>query len=118
MRYYYQRPPLYTNTMGVDYQCDHYLYNRGTLYLQGDKGMVIIQQRIDEEKRTYWSSIDPWLVDQIFFNKNFQALFDMTATQSDNGLFPTMTIRQVMFYLKMKPMRRELWETAFDRTIL
>lgn len=29
--------------------------------------------------------------------------------------YPTVTIRQIMWALKMKPIKRERWETVFDR---
>ena len=32
-----------------------------------------------------------------------------------DGLYPTVTIRQIMWALKMKPIKRERWETVFDR---
>ena len=31
------------------------------------------------------------------------------------GLFPTVTVRQLMWALKMKPIAKECWETVFDR---
>lgn len=31
------------------------------------------------------------------------------------GLYPTVTVRQMMWALKMKPMPKERWETVFDR---
>ena len=32
-----------------------------------------------------------------------------------DGLYPTVTIRQIMWALKMKPIQRQRWETCFDR---
>lgn len=32
-----------------------------------------------------------------------------------DGLYPTVTVRQIMWALKMKPIPRERWETVFDR---
>ena len=29
--------------------------------------------------------------------------------------YPTVTIRQIMWALKMKPIQRQRWETCFDR---
>nr|DAP49012.1 MAG TPA: hypothetical protein [Caudoviricetes sp.] len=31
------------------------------------------------------------------------------------GLYPTVTVRQIMWALKMKPIQKERWETVFDR---
>ena len=35
--------------------------------------------------------------------------------EATDGLYPTVTIRQIMWALKMKPIPRERWETCFDR---
>jgi hypothetical protein len=32
-----------------------------------------------------------------------------------DGLYPTVTVRQIMWSLKMKPIPKEKWETVFDR---
>ena len=32
-----------------------------------------------------------------------------------DGLYPTVTVRQIMWALKMKPIQKERWETVFDR---
>ena len=35
--------------------------------------------------------------------------------EGTDGLYPTVTIRQIMWALKMKPIQRQRWETCFDR---
>lgn len=41
--------------------------------------------------------------------------FDKRAGKCINNLYPTVTIRQIMWALKMKHIPRKLWETCFDR---
>lgn len=41
--------------------------------------------------------------------------FDERAGTCTNGLWPTVTIRQIMWALKMKPLQKQRWETVFDR---
>lgn len=41
--------------------------------------------------------------------------FDSRAGKCTDGLYPTVTIRQIMWALKMKPIQRQRWETCFDR---
>lgn len=118
MRAFYERPLIYTDDTGVTYACNHPVYDNGTLYSDGQNGLVVIQQRIDIQKHTRWGPIDPWLVDQIYYHQGFKELFDKYAAPPVNGLYPTMPVRQVMWTLRMKPMRREVWETSFDRPIL
>jgi hypothetical protein len=45
----------------------------------------------------------------------FKKFFDERAGECVNGLYPTASIRQIMWGLKMKPLPRERWETSFDR---
>ena len=99
---------------GITYKCDHPVYNSCTLYLIGKKGLAVIQQRC-EDKYTWWTEIDPWLTDSLYLHPNFKEFFDKRAGEPTNGLYPTVTIRQIMWALKMKPIPRERWETCFDR---
>lgn len=64
MRYHYDKPDHYTSMYGQTYICDHPVYSHCTLYKIGEKGLAVIQQRYTPEtKSTYWTEIDPWLVD-------------------------------------------------------
>lgn len=119
MRYHYEKPSIYSSLYGELYECDHPVYDRCTLFKIGDKGLAVIQQRYeDTDKSTYWNEIDPWLVDSVYLHKNFKKFFDERAGECIDGLYPTVTIRQLMWGLKMKPMIREQWETCFDRRLI
>ena len=101
---------------GNTYICDHPVYDRCTLYQIDNKGLAVIQQRYDQEtKTTWWSEIDPWLTDTLYLHPKFKEFFDNRAEETTNGLYPTVTIRQIMWALKMKPIKKEQWETCFDR---
>lgn len=116
MRYHFTKPKLYLSMYGQVYICNHPIYDRCTLYKINDKGLAVIQQRFDNEtKSTYWTEIDEWLTDPLYLNKNFKKFFDERAGECTNGLYPTVSIRQIMWALKMKPIPRERWETCFDR---
>lgn len=116
MRYHYEKPTLYLSMYGDTYECDHPVYNKGTLYLLDNKGLVVIQQRYDSEtKTTWWDEIDPWLTDYLYLHPKFMEFFEIRAKEPINGLYPTVTIRQIMWAFKMKPVKRERWETCFDR---
>lgn len=107
MRYHYERPDNYNSIYGTTYSCNHPVYDQYTLFQIGRKGLTIIQQRFDKEtKSTYWTEIDPWLTDAIYLHSGFKKLFDERSSESVEGLYPTVTIRQVMWILKMKPMKR------------
>lgn len=101
---------------GRQYCCDHPVYHWCTLFAIGNKGLAVVQQRFNEEtKATRWSSIDEWLIDELYLHPKFKEFFDERAGEPENGLYPTVTIRQIMWALRMKPLPRERWETVFDR---
>lgn len=116
MRYHYEKPKKYVSVYGKIYSCNHPVYSRCTLYKIREKGLAVIQQRFNERtKRTWWEEIDPWLTDALYLHPGFKAYFDRRAGTCADGLYPTVTIRQIMWALKMKPIKRERWETVFDR---
>ena len=116
MRYHYEKPNTYSSMYGKIHTCNHPVYNRSTLFKIGKKGLCVIQQRyIPETKYTYWSEIDPWLSDLLYLHPKFKEYFDKRAGECVNDIYPTITIRQIMWALKMKPIIRERWETYFDR---
>lgn len=116
MRYHYEKPRHYTSMYGVIYACDHLVYDQCTLYLIENLGLAVIQQRYDPDtKRTWWGEIDPWLVDSIYLAEGFKQFFDVRAGLRSDGHYPTVTVRQIMHALRMKPLPRARWETCFDR---
>lgn len=116
MRYHYEKPELYLSMYGEVYTCNHPIYDKCTLFKINNKGLAIIQQRFDKEtKHTWWSEIDPWLNNDLYLHPRFKMYFDERSDECKNGLYPTVTIRQIMWALKMKPLPRERWETCFDR---
>lgn len=116
MRYHYEKPTIYASMYGATYSCNHPVYDTCTLFKMGSKGLAVIQQRYDKAtKSTIWSEIDPWLTDALYLHPKFKQYFDDRAGPCTDGLYPTVTIRQIMWALKLKPIPRERWETCFDR---
>lgn len=113
MRYRYEKPELYVSMYGELYFCDHPVYDRCTLYRMDGKGLAVIQQYC-KNKTTYWGPIEPYLTDQLYLNKRFLEYFQANAAPAKDGLYPTVTIRQMMWALRMKPLPKERWETVFD----
>lgn len=101
---------------GMTYICDHPVYSSCTLYQMGNKGLAVIQQRYDSEtKTTRWTEVDPWLTDELYLHPKFKEFFNERSGECTDGLYPTITVRQLMWALKMKPLKKEQWETCFDR---
>lgn len=116
MRYHYEKPIIYSSLYGTTYICDHPVYNSCTLFQIGGKGLAVIQQRYDPTtKKTWWDEIDPWLTDTIYLHPKFKEFFEERSGTCMDGLYPTVTIRQIMWALKIKPIPRDRWETCFDR---
>lgn len=119
MRYHFEKPRKYTSMYGETYRCDHPVYSQCTLYRIGRAGLAVIQQRYDPvTKKTWWTEIDPWLTDALYLHPGFKEFFDGKSGEVSGGLYPTVTIRQIMWALKMKPIPKERWETCFDRSII
>ena len=116
MRYHYEKPTIYSSMYGEIYECDHPVYDRCTLFRMDDIGLAVIQQRYNRsDKTTWWGEIDPWLTDLIYLHPKFRAYFEDRAGSCTDGLYPTVTVRQLMWALKIKPIPKERWETCFDR---
>ncbi len=119
MRYHYERPSIYLSKYGRTHICNHPVYNACTLFEIDGRGLAVVQQRFDQEtKKTWWSQIDPWLTDELYLHPGFEAYFDSRAGSAMDGLYPTVTVRQMMWALKLKPIPRERWETCFDRRVI
>ena len=117
MRYHFEKPPIYLSMYGQCYICDHPVYNSCTLFLEEERGLAVIQQRFDPEtKATFWTEIDDWLTDPLYLHPRFRVFFDSRAAEGADGLYPTVTIRQIMWALKMKPIPKRPWETVFDHS--
>lgn len=116
MRYHYEKPSIYVSRYGSTHKCNHPVYDVCTLYKIGDRGLAVIQQRFDPDgKTTRWSELDPWLTDELYLHPKFKSFFDDRSGYGTDDLYPTVTIRQIMWAFKMKPLPRERWETCFDR---
>lgn len=116
MRYHYEKPAIYLSMYGNTYECNHPIYDKCTLFMADGRGLAVIQQRFNSDtKTTWWDEIDPWLTDIIYLHHKFKEFFESRAGLATDGLYPTVTVRQLMWALKLKPIPRERWETCFDR---
>lgn len=98
------------------YICDHPVYSRCTLYQIDKKGLAVIQQRYDPKtKHTWRTEIDPWITDDLYLHPKFKEFFNDSSGPCRNDSYPTVIIQQIMWSLKMKPIKREQWDICFDR---
>ncbi len=111
MKYYYEKHENWIGA-GEIYSCNHPIYNRCTLFREGDLGIAVVQEHFDiSRKIRWWGSLEPWIAGDIYCNPRFDMFFRENATKPDkNGLYPTFTVRKIMWALRMKPLKREFWE--------
>lgn len=97
------------------YNCDHPYYDVCTLYLQGNRGIAVIQQKFNSTyKCTWWGALDKDVAKDIYENELLDDYLAENAKESGkDGLYPTITVRQLMGALKMKPLKKQPWETRF-----
>lgn len=111
MKYYYEKPEDWVGA-GQIYICNHPRYNQCTLFRSGPVGLAVIQEKFNKRtKARYWSSVEPWIAGDIFLNERFETYFTEHAGEPDEkGLYPTVTLRKLMWALRMKPLKKEEWE--------
>ena len=111
MKYYYEKPEKWIDA-GEIYFCDHVLFNRCTLFLKGARGLAIVQEHYNKKtKARWWGTVDPWLAGDIYCSDGFDEYFNETAAEKDeNGFYPVIPVRKIMWALRMKPLRKEKWE--------
>ena len=119
MRYHHKSTKIKEHP-GFVYRCNHLVYRRAMLFKSEDgRGLCIIQQHFNRaDATTYWTEIDYSLAGDIYNNPRFQHYFEVMAKEPVNGIYPAVPVRKAMWALKMKPLRKEKWETTFDRTMV
>ena len=115
MRYQYEQATIPKPVFGETYICNHPVYNHCTLFTVGEVGLAVIQQRYDPKtKYTWWGEIDTALTGELYLHSGFHKYFKERARKPELGIYPTVTIRQIMWALRMKPLPKQRWETVFD----
>ena len=114
MRYFSEITKVQWELYSETYLCDHPVYDKCTLYKKDGRGLAVIQQR-HLGKLTWWTEVDPGVANAVYEHPKFVLIFESMAAEPKDGLYPTITIRQLMWALRMKPIRKERWETVFDR---
>lgn len=116
MRYFTEKPMIVVPIYGKTYSCDHPVYSKCTLFEKNGIGLAVIQQRYDpNSKTTWWGELDEWIPTMLYLHENFEKFYVERAGEPIDGLYPTVTVRQMMWAMRIKPLKRERWETCFDR---
>ena len=111
MKYYYEKPENWVGA-GELYSCNHPFYNQCTLFRKADYGFAVIKEFFSKTKKTrWWGPIEPWIAGDIYLSERFDSVFEKYAGKVDEqGLYPTLPLRKVMWGLRMKSLRKGFWE--------
>lgn len=106
--------PLSTSTIqrhSKTFKCNHPLFDYATLYKSDIFGLLVIQKRFNKNlKAMFWGPIDPWLSNDIFEEHGFNDVFNKLSGVEEDGMYPIIEVRKLMYELGMKPMKKEIWE--------
>lgn len=115
MKYFYEEPEEYVVIYGTVETVNHPMCFEATKFQIGDKGIFVVQQHFDKEmKMIRWGAIDPWLANDIYTHPDF---YDFFCKNAKENIFPIIQVRALMWALRMKPLKRELWEKWKGDTI-
>ena len=106
MRYYYEKPTEYTVTKARTIHTNDKLYSECTLYEIDGRGLKVVQLRFNPKLKVFfYGPIDPWLIDDIFSREGF-------LENLSDPPYSTVTVRTLMWKLRMKPLKKEWWENS------
>ena len=108
MKYFYEKADKGQPLHGEKIELKHPAYKFGTLFKQGERGLIFVQKRFSC-KYAYWDAIDYWLANDIFEHPRFQNYFEKYAGKDP----PIIQVRSAMWELRMKPLPKEEWEEYF-----
>lgn len=112
MKYHYTKPDKW-DKHGDIYRSGNKLFNKATIFRNGKLGIIVIQQHFNPEtKHMWWGEVDPWIASDILSNERFEEVFYKFASEKiPGGDFPVIQLRKLMWELRMKPLKKEFWES-------
>lgn len=113
MKGYYKRKSTERRLLHATvFKCDHPLYSACTLFKIGDFGLGVVQKRFNDTYKCCWfDTIDPWLANDIYDEPSFMEVFGKLSGPKENGFYPVIEVRKLMYKLGMKPMKIQYWES-------
>ena len=111
MKYHYEPPDISIPVYGEPIGLEHPVYKCGTLFRDGERGLVVVQKVFNQATRDcYWSCVDPAIANDIYLSPYFPKFFQTFSKTSDYNIYQ---LRQIMWSLRMKPLKKEYWEEYF-----
>ena len=113
MRYYTEKTK--DAKVHAKYFCrlNHPLYNSCCLFeTKEGTGLAIVQRYFNPKMKVYWyGAVESWIMDEVVKHDDFLPYIYKNSEEAILGVYPTVNIRQVMYALKMKPLKKEWWES-------
>ena len=116
MRYFYKEKEDIRRFHGIIYihRCRNFLFTEGTLYYKKGYGLIVVRKYFDENKKKCWyGPLSQGLANDIFLNKNFERIFYELAGKRGADGYPFIDVRKLMWQLRMKPLKKDIWEFFF-----
>ena len=116
MRYYTERPDGAKPHSIYFQRSSHPLYNSCRLCrISDEEGLAIVQLRFNPNLKVFWyDAPDSWIMDELLKHPGFSNYVFEHADECKDDVYPTVTVRQVMYALKMKPLKKEWWERSLS----
>ena len=94
------------------YRCNHPMFNDCSLFKMGEFGLAVVQQRYNNRlKVSWWGPVDGWLLNDIFSEGKFnEVLSSLVGVCDEDGLYPVIEVRRLMYKLGMKPLKKLYFE--------
>lgn len=111
MRYHYE-PKNSIRIFGERFEHPKAIFRSATLYKIRGKGLLVVTENFDERTKSfYYEELPSYLANDIYIAGGFADYFRKTAKYPDeNGLYPVVNIRKIMWALRMKPIKKAWWE--------
>ena len=116
MKYFYEERKDSRKLPGIIYihRANNHLFLDGTLYYEKGNGLVVVRKYFDKaSKRVYYGPLPKALANDIYEREGFQDEFTKLAGPRNAGGYPFVDVRKLMWALRMKPLKKDIWEYFF-----
>ena len=90
------------------------MVSSSTLYLEKGYGLEVARKIFDNNKKTCsYRYLERPLANAIKEHEQFEKLFKRYSGKSEGGRYPFLDVRKLMWDLRMKPIKKDIFEYYF-----